>query len=99
MSELLTAGRASVGIVLTKTVVAVDPPSITTLALGTVAVTVPGVVVGDLVIATPPATLEAGLVPISAIVTAPNTVTLTLLNAKGTTVDGASLNWTFALVG
>lgn len=76
----------------------VNPPSIATNAVGTATATITGLAVGDAVTAIPPVALELGLVCISAIVTAANTVTLFILNTTGGTIDGASRTWTFVVI-
>lgn len=81
-----------------KVTASVNPASINGGALGTTAVTVAGVVAGDMIVMEPPAALEAGLVPISAIVTGANTVTVTLYNPTGAPVDGAARDWTFLVI-
>lgn len=75
--------------------VAVDPANATAVTAVDTDVTVPGVKVGDLVIAIPPATLEAGLAPQTATVTAANTVRVRITNASAGAINGASLTWTF----
>jgi len=78
--------------------VAVDPPSIAAGAKGTVDVTVTGAATGDRVIAIPPEALEAGLVPITALVPAANTVRIVLYNPTAAAIDGASRDWIIILI-
>jgi len=74
--------------------VAVDPPNQAAAGFFGVDVAVTGVAVGDVVYGiVPPATLEANLKPVGAVVTAANTVRLTLQALAA--VDGASLTWVF----
>jgi hypothetical protein len=81
------------------TVTGVDPPSIAGGASGFVDVTVPGAVVSRSrrVLMFPPATLEAGLQVVSTLITAANTVRITLKNTTGAPIDGASRTWTARL--
>jgi hypothetical protein len=53
---------------------------------------------GDLVFVQPPSTLEAGLVAVSARITANNTLGVTIRNTTAGAIDGVALNWTFMLV-
>jgi hypothetical protein len=53
---------------------------------------------GDLVFVQPPSTLEAGLVPVSARITATNTLGVTIRNTTAGAIDGAALTWTFMLI-
>ncbi len=84
---------------ITNHVVSVNPANIATAAtqLAT-AVTVAGVKASDIVVATPPAALEEGLLPVSAIASGTDTVTLTLFNATAGALNGAALNWTFTVI-
>lgn len=75
--------------------IAVDPPSIAGGATAVVALAIAGVAVEDEVRLTPPPALEAGLVPVGAVVTAPDTVTLTLLNVTAGAIDGAARTWEY----
>jgi hypothetical protein len=78
--------------------VAVDPASINAGALGTTSsITVQAAREGMVVVPIAPSSLEAGLVPIRAEVTAHKTVSLTLYNDSGSPVNGASRTWTFLL--
>ena len=81
-----------------KVTVSVNPASINAGAVGTTAVTVAGVATGDMVHMEPPAALETGLVPISAIVTNANEVTITLFNQTAAQIDGAARNWNLLVI-
>lgn len=59
--------------------------------------TVPGVLVGDMVVCMDSA-LEAGIVVANARVSAANTVTLQVINTTGSGVDAASKSMTFMVV-
>lgn len=78
--------------------VAVDPGSIGIDAVLRVAVTLTGALVGDAVIAVPPAALEAGLNALVPFVSAADTVQLPILNDTAAAIDGASRNWDFILI-
>jgi hypothetical protein len=69
-----------------------DFPSIAAGASQTLTVTVNGAATGDAVIATPPATLPNGLVPI-AYVSSADTVTIRLNNVTASAIDPASASW------
>ena len=77
--------------------VSVNPPSLTTGAAGTVAVTITGVVATDIVVLEPAAALEAGLEYRGHNVTA-NTVTIQLVNRTAGTIDGAAANWKYKII-
>lgn len=77
---------------------AVDPASAGAVGSVDTDVTVNGVVVGDVVLAIPPASLTAGLAPQGATVPSANTVRLRLTNASAGAIDGASLTWTFVVI-
>ncbi len=78
--------------------VAVNPAEIAAGVKGGTAVTVTGAVAGDVVVANPPAALEAGLVPAGAYVSGADEVTIVLFNPTGAPVDGISRNWTYLLM-
>lgn len=78
--------------------VAVDPASLTTGSEGNTDVTITGAKTGDLVFMSPPATLDSGLVFKGASVQSADTVRVVLRNASGSTVDGASLTWSYLIV-
>lgn len=83
--------------------VAVDPPSIAPGATGHVDVTVLGVRLGaaqrgrHVVVGLPPSGLESGLVALSTVCIADDTVRVTLANPSSTPVDGAERTWTMLL--
>jgi hypothetical protein len=77
--------------------VSVDPPSIPAGQAANVNVTVPGVAVGDDVLAIPPDTLEAGLVPQAASVPAADTIRVRLYNPTAAAIDGAARTWRFII--
>lgn len=77
--------------------VTLDFGSMPTLTDATATGTIPGALVGDRVTLMPPATLEAGIVPISAHITGTNTVTARAYNATAGTVDPASAAWAYTL--
>ena len=72
----------------------VDPASAATDAIADLAVTVTGVVAGDIIIPVPAADVESGVIPVVAIATT-DTVTLRLSNPTAGTVNGAAKTWTF----
>ena len=75
----------------------IDPASIGAVASLDIAVTLPGVAVGDTIIAIPPATLTAGLAPQGVVATA-GVGTLRLTNASAGAIDGGALTWTFLVI-
>lgn len=89
-------GSKTLGGILSGTV-SVNPPSITTGAAGSVAVTIAGVVATDIVVLEPPADLEAALCVKGHVVSA-NTVTIYIANHSAGTVDGAAKNWKYKIV-
>lgn len=76
----------------------VDPANATAVASVDTAVTVQGVDVGDLVIAFPPAALEAGLAPQAAWVSAKNQITVRITNASAGAINGAARTWEFYII-
>jgi len=94
----LSEKRTIIAAALDVRTVSVDPPSIAAGAKGTVDVTVTGAETGDSVIAIAPEALEAGLVPITALVPTANTVRIVLYNPTAAAIDGAARNWTIILV-
>lgn len=75
-----------------------DPASLATLTIVDNAITVPGVLSTDWVVAVvPPATLNAGLSVQSARVTANNTVSVRMYNSTAGALDAASGTWTFII--
>lgn len=105
MPNLLTQGQALMGALkvgggsllrrIKAGTISVDPPSIGAATTGTVALTITGVAVGDLVILMPPSTLEDDLIPKGSPVTAADTVTLLLYNPTGAAIDGAARTWQY----
>jgi hypothetical protein len=78
--------------------VAVDPPSLGAATAASVTVTISGAAVGDTVWLFPPSTLEDGLILQAAEVTAANTVTLKIFNARTVAVDGVSRTWRYVII-
>lgn len=80
--------------------VAIDPPSISAGSASNVDVSVTGrdLSTTDLIIPIPPTDLEAGLVPITAIVTAANTLRVRLYNPTTSAIDGSSRTWTIVRI-
>lgn len=74
--------------------ISLDLPSIAANATGTVTFTLTGAKAGDVVVMTPPATLNDDLIPKGAIVTANNTVTVYVYCATGT-VDDTAKTWSY----
>ena len=70
----------------------VTPGSIASLATYTTTITVTGTVAGQTVLIGPPAALQAGLVPFG-VVTAANTVTLSIYNSTAGALTPASATW------
>lgn len=83
---------------LTQGTVAVNPASISANACAETAVTITGAAVGDMVLLSPPASLEAGLCASGARVSAANTVQIRLCNVTGDAVDGAERTWQYILI-
>lgn len=75
--------------------IAVDPASITNATVAETTVTIRKVAVGDLVIAQPPASLDAGLIYGGCRVSAADTVKLSIGNIGAAPVDGGSKTWEF----
>lgn len=69
-----------------------DYGSIAAANAATLTLAVAGAAVGDAVFVTPPSTLASGLIP-TALVSAPNTVSITLRNTTGSAVDPAAAVW------
>ena len=78
--------------------VSVDPASLAGGAAANTDVTVNGVAPGDIVLAIPPDTLEAGLVFIGSSVPAANTVRIRLYNPTAGAIDGAARTWTLLIL-
>lgn len=73
----------------------VNPGAIADQSRGSIAVTLTGLAVGDLLQLEPPAALEAGLAYSGFLISA-NTVTIYLYNSSGGSIDGAALNWIYS---
>jgi hypothetical protein len=73
-----------------KTGVSVNPPSIATVATGTVDVAVTGASVGDIVLVTPRADFNDDLIIKGAFVQAANNVRLMLYNPTGGAIDAGA---------
>jgi hypothetical protein len=94
-----TPGTSSVSITqIYKGTVSVNPGSLATLTSEDVTVTITGAASGDIVIMNPNASLESTLAFGGAYVSAANTVKVRISNVSSGTVDGAALNWTYALI-
>jgi hypothetical protein len=79
--------------------VAIDPGSIAAATSTEQAVTIPGVEVGDIVIAMAPASLENDIAVSAIRVSAADTVQLRFSNIDNTNaIDGASRTWTFLVL-
>ncbi len=96
--KYLAVGGGDIIYKIRKATVSVNPADLATLTKAGTAVTVAGVAAGDIVLATPPATLEDDLIPAGAIVTGANEVTLYLYNASAGSVNGAALNWVLTII-
>ena|ERR1700722_15556047 len=83
---------------LLTTAVSITPGSVLTQTSYTTTVSIPGVQVGDIVLAVPPAALEAGYVIGQPYVSAANTVTMVVSNPTAGTIVGAARNWNFLWV-
>jgi hypothetical protein len=94
----LAVGGGDVIYKVRKATVSVNPADLGTLTKAGTAVTVAGVAVGDIVIATPPATLEDDLIPAGAVVTNTDEVTIYLYNPTLGSVNGAALNWVLTII-
>jgi hypothetical protein len=90
----LSVGGGDLLYKIRKAPVSVNPPDIVvaTANTGSVAVTVAGVAVGDVVYAVPPTDLEDDLLLKGAVVT--NTDEVTFYFYAGANVNGAAKNWT-----
>lgn len=97
-TDSLNVGSGGAITYVKKAAVSVDLASIATVSVVEATVTVAGAVAGDSVIATPPATLTAGLMVAGAFVSAADTVKLRVYNSTGGSVDEAAANWVFTLI-
>lgn len=84
-------------VVVYKGAVAVDPANAVAVSSVDTDVAVPGVKVGDFVVAQAPPTLEAGLVLQAVTVPADGTVRFRHTNASAGAINGASLNYNIAV--
>ena len=75
--------------------VAVDPGPIASVSRGSVAVTITGLAVGDIVYFQPPAALNDDLVYHGCRVTGADTVTIYLYNPTGAAIDDTSRTWDY----
>lgn len=75
----------------------VDAPSITTLAEGTVAVTIAGITTSDVVLSINPIALDAGLIVKNAACTT-DTVTFTIANYTAGTINGSARTYYFEIL-
>lgn len=96
--KYLSVGGGDILYKVRKVSVSVNPASIAATTKAGTAVTVTGVAAGDIVVATPPSTLEDDLIPAGAVVTDTDEVTIYLYNPTGGAVDGAALTWTLLVI-
>lgn len=75
--------------------IAVNPGTVGIGAGSQVIITIPGARPGDVILPIAPANLDAGLAPVETIVTAANTVKVTVLNTSGASITATAKNWTF----
>lgn len=92
--KYLGVGGGDIIYKIRKATVAINPASLAATTKAGTAVTVAGVAVGDIVYAVPPTDLEDDLLPVGAVVTNTDEVTIYLYNASAGAVDGAAKNWT-----
>lgn len=78
--------------------VAVDPASIAANETANVSVTIADAVAGDVIIWTPPSTLEAGLVVGGSWCASNGTVVIRLGNVTVGAIDAASATWSYVLL-
>ena len=79
-----------------KGTVSVDPDSLATGVSGEKAVTINGLAIGDIVLFSPPASLESGLVADGlSRVSAANTAQLRLTNGSAGTINGTARTWDY----
>ncbi len=74
-----------------------DPASVATITTAEQTVTVPGVQVGDIVLAVNKPSNTAGLGIVNARVSAANTIALTLMNTTAGSVDAGSERYVFVI--
>lgn len=77
----------------------VNLPNIAAGAVGTIDLAIAGAKTTDFAAVQPPAALTAGLVVISARVSAAGTLTVAVLNTTAGAVDEAAADWDYLLVG
>lgn len=77
--------------------VSIDLPNITTGATGTATATITGAKVGDLVFVQPPDTLLDGLALAGAAITAPDTLTVAVVNTTAGSLNDTPRDWAFLL--
>lgn len=85
------------GKVITGTV-SVNPASVAAATCAETSVTISGALVGDVIVMSPPASLEAGLCASGARVSAADTVQVRLCNVTAGAVDGAALTWSYVII-
>ncbi len=74
-------------------IVTLDPGNVTTKTAGNIDITVPGLRVGDCVLAVPPQTLEAGVFPPTLRVGTADTLRLRIANPSAADVNPAAAKW------
>lgn len=74
-----------------------NPAAVATITTAEQTVSVPGVKVGDLVVAYNKPTNTTGAMPVNARVSAADTVAVTFVNPTAGSVDPASEAWTFVI--
>jgi hypothetical protein len=74
-----------------------NPAAVATITTAEQTVTVPGVKVGDLVVAYNKPTNTTGAMPVNARVSAADTVAVSFVNPTAGSVDPASEAWTFVI--
>lgn len=77
---------------------AIDPASIAAASTGDTTFALVGAALGDLILMSPPVSLEAGLVFGGAWVSAADTVTVRLGNVTAGAIDGASRTWSYVWI-
>lgn len=98
-SSLNIGAGGAIVYILKPTVVSVNIASMAAGVMSETSVTVTGAALGDQVLVTPPADLDASLMVAGAFVSATNTVKLRVRNNHATDpVDPAAQNWIFALI-
>jgi hypothetical protein len=72
-----------------------NPASVAAETVAAQSITVPGVLLGDIVVVVPPSTLNAGLGIAGALVTAADTVSVRFVNATAGAIDPAAADYVF----